>query len=58
MRTAENEILKNNEHFGTEKPIAYTLFYEKKKKKRKLTRQYKTVLSFRGYSSSEMSKPK
>lgn len=33
LRTAENEILKNNEHFGTEKPIAYTLFYEKKKRK-------------------------
>lgn len=54
--TAETETPKDSEHFGTEKPIAYTLFYEKKK--RKLTRQYKTIFSFHGYSSSEMSKQK
>lgn len=35
---------KNNEHFGTEKPIACTLFYEKKK--RKLTRRYKIFFHF------------
>lgn len=46
--------------FGTEKPIAYILFYGKEKKKhtKKLMRLYKTIFSFHGYSSNEMSKPK
>lgn len=31
MELKEMKYQKNNEHFGTEKPITYTLFYENKK---------------------------